>query len=58
MIRNLCKIQTDLREDWNIIYNDWENNDLNNKILSLQFYLYPKLSQELFNKNKHQSILT
>ncbi|EHJ11044.1 hypothetical protein CWATWH0003_4202b3, partial [Crocosphaera watsonii WH 0003] len=42
----------------NIIYNDWENNDLNNKILSLQFYLYPKLSQELFNKNKHQSILT
>ena len=23
-------------------------NDLNNKILSLQFYLYPKLSQELF----------
>ena len=48
LIRNLCKIQTDLREDWNIIYNDWENNDLNNKILSLQFYLYPKLSQELF----------
>ncbi|MEL4894060.1 hypothetical protein [Crocosphaera sp. Alani8] len=56
-IRGLCEIQTDLREDWKVIYNDWENNDVNNRILALQFHLYPKLSQELFNKNKHQGIL-
>jgi phenylacetate-CoA ligase len=56
LINTLCKLYPDFAEDWETIYCQWEKNS-NDKILDLNFHLYPQLSQNLLNKNKHQAIL-